>query len=135
MANSRRAAIHWAFQSLTRSPSQNEYEYDDFTVPTGVEDDVGGERPEGEQKRKRKKKRRHKALDEEDFDLLRENTGQAVARRKESAVAIRSTKKLKRLKQMGNREDLYSNIQSRLFGDQGNHLHSFLLFLSFIFFY
>eukprot|EP00026_Physarum_polycephalum_P000177 Phypoly_transcript_00177.p1 GENE.Phypoly_transcript_00177~~Phypoly_transcript_00177.p1 ORF type:complete len:1792 (+),score=500.68 Phypoly_transcript_00177:82-5457(+) len=102
--------------------SQNEYEYDDFTVPTGMEEEGREGGGGGERRRRRKKKRRHEeTLEEDDYDLVRENTGQNIARRKQDSAGAgggnKNSKKLKRLKQMGNRTDLYSNIQSRLFGD------------------
>jgi Acidic N-terminal SPT6 len=95
---------------------QNDYEYDDFTVPTGAVEE--GDEPRKRRKKKKGKKRRadEEELEEDDIDLVRENTGQAIAMRKKQDSAA-GQKKLKRLKQ--NKQDLYGNLHSRLFGDDG----------------
>lgn len=93
---------------------KDEYEYDDFTVPTGMEDE---EEPQQQEKKKRKKKRRRvqeEALEEDDIELLRE-AGQNIPRRKQPTTEV--AKKFNRLKQKRGGNDLESNIRSTLFGD------------------
>eukprot|EP01114_Cavostelium_apophysatum_P013868 TRINITY_DN3454_c0_g1_i4.p1 TRINITY_DN3454_c0_g1~~TRINITY_DN3454_c0_g1_i4.p1 ORF type:complete len:1553 (-),score=591.00 TRINITY_DN3454_c0_g1_i4:61-4719(-) len=96
-------------------PENQDYERDGFVIDDD-EVEAEGSNPEdgGEvQRRKKKKKKRDFVLDEEDLDLIQENTGQTVARPENQP--LRRLKKFKETEE-DPEDDLKSTLQNDLFG-------------------
>jgi transcription elongation factor SPT6 len=86
------------------SVSENEYRFDDFVVPT-AEDDVNDENKNKKKKKKKKGHKRKKSphleeLDEGDYELLEENLGIKIARKRDKEIPLGPKRPLKRLKRI-----------------------------------
>ncbi len=91
---------------------QNEYEVDNEFTVDNIEEEVPGGEIKKKKKRKRKAKHLHEELDEDDLDLVRENTGQTLSRPAKKT----DNKEFKRLKKARAQVNMQT-IAEKLFGD------------------